>query len=45
MSDILGKNVRGLSITYELVAGFQKLYKTIDKLLTRAGRKLIIADR
>jgi hypothetical protein len=43
LKDIHGKNVRGLSITEELVAGFQKLYQTIDQLLTRAGRKLLIA--
>ena len=26
MQDILGKHVRGVSITEDLVAGFQKLY-------------------
>jgi hypothetical protein len=38
MKDILGKHVRGLSISEDLEAGFQKLYVTIDKLLIRAGK-------
>ena len=42
MQDILGKHVRGVSITGDLIGGFHKLFKKIDKLLTRAGRKQLI---
>ena len=44
MVDVLRKEARGLSIAEDLIAGFQKLYATIDNLLIRAGRKLVIAS-
>ena len=39
---IRGKDEIGQSITDDLVDGFQKLYTTINTLLTRVGRNLII---
>lgn len=44
MVDVLGKEARGQSITEDLIAGFQKLYATIEQILIRAGRKLVIAS-
>ena len=44
MVDVRDKQARGQSITEDLIAGFEKLYATIDNLLIRAGRKLVIAS-
>jgi hypothetical protein len=43
MQDILNKHAREVSFSEELVSGFHKLYLTIDQLLARAGRKLLIS--
>jgi hypothetical protein len=44
MVDVLRKEARGLSIAEDLIAGFEKLYATIDNILIRAGRKSVIAS-
>jgi hypothetical protein len=44
MVDVRDKQARGQSITEDLIAGFEKLYATIDNILIRAGRKSVIAS-
>ena len=44
MVDVLRKEARGLSIAEDLIAGFEKLYATIDNILIRGGRKSVIAS-